>query len=65
MQATINLEITICASRWASALPVGERKRRLVAVLWAALGQPQLASACTHIGAEIKAQWRVENLFRD
>jgi hypothetical protein len=43
MQATINLEITICTSRWASALPVGERKRRLVAVLWAALGQ---AAAC-------------------
>jgi hypothetical protein len=37
------LETTICASRWASALPVGERKRRLVAVLWAALGQ---AAAC-------------------
>jgi hypothetical protein len=28
-------------------------------------GKPQLASAYPCIGAEIKAQWRVENLFRD
>jgi hypothetical protein len=28
-------------------------------------GKPLLASSWTCIGAEIKAQWRVENLFRD
>jgi hypothetical protein len=28
-------------------------------------GKPLLASVWTYIGAEIKAQWRVENLFRD
>jgi hypothetical protein len=56
MQSTINLEITICASRWASALPVGERKRRLVAVLWAALGQAAACQYLPYIGAEIKAQ---------
>jgi hypothetical protein len=28
-------------------------------------GKPLLASARRYIGAEIKAQWRVENIFHD
>jgi hypothetical protein len=42
----------------ATALPVDERRLRLVAVSWAVSGKRLLASIQVRIDAEIKAQWR-------
>ena len=42
-----------------------KRKRRYVAVFWAALGQAAAYQELYMCGAVIKAQWCVENLIRN
>ncbi|MGB5184682.1 MAG: hypothetical protein WBO12_21175 [Xanthobacteraceae bacterium] len=62
MKANIHLRLELCQPI-TPALPVGKRRLRHVAVLWAALGQAAACQYFRNCGAETKAQGCVENLI--